>query len=279
MKIGTIILIISCCAFTPLCAFAGTVSPAASAKESKGSDVEDILSLDYGKLLADDSWHILSAPSRWNTEEWLWAGLGASAVVATAALADKPLEKQMAKNRSNSNDKFSKAIQPFGAEYSFAVLGAFEAGGLMFKDDNARATAQDGLASSLVASGFITLPLKYIVGRNRPGKDKGAHSFSPFTGGADSFPSGHATQAFAVASVVADHYDPMWVKVAAYGTASAVGYARVERRAHWASDVLAGALIGTLVGKEIVRFNRNKRYEVSVLSDGDTKGIQIAHRF
>ncbi len=240
--------------------------------------VENLLSPEYGKLVLDDSWHVLSSPSRWNEKDWIIAGLGTGAVVAVGAWADKPIEKEFQKHRTKGNDDFSKAIQPFGAEYSFGVLGAFEVGGLVFHDDNSRAVAQDGLVSSIIAAGIITPSLKYVIGRKRPSQDSSPHKFSPFSS-SDSFPSGHVTQAFAVASVVAEHYDSPLVKIGSYGVASMVGYARMERKAHWASDVLAAALIGTFVGREIVHFNHDKRYEISMIADGDTIGAQVTHTF
>lgn len=246
--------------------------------DTSGGKVENILSLEYGKLILQDSAHILSAPFRWNGREWLWAGIGVSAVAALAVFGDKAIDKEMAKHRLGFNGGFAETFQPFGTGYSYLVLGAFEAGGIIFKDDNARATAQDGLAASLIASFLVTTPIKYITGRSRPNSAKGSLKFDPFCSG-DSFPSGHTTQAFAVASVIAEHYDSFWIKAAAYGLASAVGYARVEHRDHWASDVLAGALIGTLVGREVVRFNKNKRYQLSIYSDGESTGVKVMHRF
>ncbi len=242
------------------------------------SKVENLFSADYVKLAGEDALHVLSVPSRWTGEEWLLAGFAAGAVVAVGAWADKPIEEEFQKHRTQSNDNFSKAVQPFGAEYSLGVLAAFELGGLAFHNENARATAQDGLVSSVIATGLITLPLKYTIGRKRPDQDSNPHKFSPFSGD-DSFPSGHTTQAFAVASVIAEHYESPFVKIGSYGVASLVGYARMKRKAHWASDVLAGALIGTVVGREIVRFNRNKRsrYKISMILDGETVGAQVTH--
>ena len=206
------------------------------------------------------------------------AGLGTGAVVATAAWADKPLQKEIQRHRNGTPDDLAKAFKPFGAEYSFAVLGAFELEGLAFSDDKSRAVAQDGLASSIIAAGAITPSLQLATGRSRPSQSDGAHHFDPFSGH-HSFPSGHTTQAFAVASVIADHYDPLWVKVGSYGVASMVGYARMERNAHWASDVLAGALIGIVVGKTVVHFNKDRRYELSVVADGDMVGAKATHTF
>jgi membrane-associated phospholipid phosphatase len=101
--------------------------------------------------------------------------------------------------------------------------------------------------------------LKYAVGRARPNADRGTHYFTPFSSSNASFPSGETTQAFAVASVIAAHYDPLWVSVSSYGVASLVGIARIYEDAHWTSDALAGALIGTAVGTAIVHYNEKRR--------------------
>src|SRR3989337_440518 len=116
----------------------------------------------------------------------------------------------------------------------------------------AKAVAMDAFAASLVSAGIITTSLKVITGRSRPEDDEGTYKFQPF-GGHRSFPSGHTTQAFSLASVVAEHYDEWWIDTISYGIAGGVGLARVEQGAHFPSDVAAGALIGTIVGKAIVR--------------------------
>ncbi|MCI4348493.1 MAG: phosphatase PAP2 family protein, partial [Thermoplasmata archaeon] len=106
-----------------------------------------------------------------------------------------------------------------------------------------------------------------VTGRARPYQDQGSTSFHPFHGSYGSFPSGHATQAFAVASVISASSDRVWVSVSAYTIAGLVGFARIYHNAHWTSDVTAGAIIGTVVGRGIVFFNRKLRageYKVRV---------------
>jgi undecaprenyl-diphosphatase len=56
-----------------------------------------------------------------------------------------------------------------------------------------------------------------------------------------SFPSGHATAAFCAASLMGG--GPAW-----YGAAAVVASTRVYVRLHYASDVIAGAALGTLLG-------------------------------
>ena len=139
--------------------------------------------------------------------------------------------------------------------------------------------ALDGLTASIIASGLITQPLKYAVERSRPSKGTGAYGFRPFSG-SGSFPSGHTTEAFAVATVISEHYESLWVRLTSYGLATAVGYARMNSDAHWASDVLAGAAIGTFVGQVVVRFNkRHRALAVMPLLGPDIKGAEVVWSF
>ncbi len=212
----------------------------------------------YGRLLLLDARYILSSPTRWDRSDWRDVGLIGLAVVGTAAVLDRPVQDAVQRNRNRTSDSIARVFEPFGAEYSLAVLGGFYLAGAVNDDPKAKAVAQDGLAASLIASGLITPVLKLAVGRSRPAQDEGTHRFRPFGGNA-SFPSGHVTQAFAVASVIATHYEPLWVKATAYGIAGLVGYARVYHNAHFASDVLAGAAIGSLVGTALVGVNERLR--------------------
>lgn len=212
----------------------------------------------YGHLLLHDTRYVLTSPARWDRRDWRDAGLMGLAVLGTAALVDRPIQNAMQRSKNRTSDNITRFFEPFGAQYSLVVLGGFYFAGSVNDDPKAKAVAQDGLAASLIAAGVITPVLKLVVGRSRPNQDGGAHRFRPFGSNA-SFPSGHTTQAFAVASVVASHYESPWVKTAAYGVASLVGYARVYHNAHFASDVLAGAAIGSLVGTSLVGVNEKLR--------------------
>jgi membrane-associated phospholipid phosphatase len=115
--------------------------------------------------------------------------------------------------------------------------------------------------------------VKFISGRTRPtyyaenveaeprflgpfskiGRDaKGKRRYS-------SFPSGHTTIAFAAATVFAKEYkDKVYVPIIAYSAATLIGLSRITENKHWATDVLAGAVIGYMAGKNVV--NNYHRY-------------------
>ena len=223
-------------------------------------DVQDPNSLaGIGKIALKDTIYVLGSPVRWNGEQWLVFAGAAVGVVVVAAFADVAARDATQTHQSQALDDLTRIVEPFGAEYSWAVLGAYGIVGLVFHDADARDTAIDGVIASLLASGIITPATKFAVGRARPNQSVSPTEFHPFVSGYASFPSGHATQAFAVASVISAHSDKLWVSVSAYTLASLVAFSRVYHNAHWTSDVTAGALIGTAVGQGVVALNKRLR--------------------
>ena len=112
-------------------------------------------------------------------------------------------------------------------------------------------TVQIVAIQSLVAHGIAALlanGLKHLIGRPRP---KFVHSGDwqmtlSWASGLDSFPSGHSTASFAVATVLAIRFPlfgPLCIAVALF-----VALSRVLRGSHFPTDVLGGAVIGILSG-------------------------------
>jgi membrane-associated phospholipid phosphatase len=101
------------------------------------------------------------------------------------------------------------------------------------------------------------LVIKAITRRERPSDVPAGEPFTGtfFNGGksplkGSSFPSGHATAAFSVATVVAYRYrNHRWVPIAAYALATAISLSRVATMAHFPSDVFLGAAIGYSVAR------------------------------
>ena len=104
---------------------------------------------------------------------------------------------------------------------------------------------------SLIAHGIaaaLANGLKHLVGRPRP---KFVHSGDwqmtlTWASGLDSFPSGHSTATFAVATVLAKRFPllgPLCIAIALF-----VALSRVLRGSHFPTDVFGGAVIGILSG-------------------------------
>lgn len=91
---------------------------------------------------------------------------------------------------------------------------------------------------------------KYALGRERPLQGMGQGRFLQ---GGVSFPSEHATAAWAVAGVVAHEYPGPIPKLLAYGLASLVSYSRIRAAQHFPADVLVGSIVGSLVAQQIYR--------------------------
>jgi len=111
-------------------------------------------------------------------------------------------------------------------------------------------------AEAALSAGLWSSVLKAVTGRNRP-SSSGTGDFGDYdkTRGehVGSFPSGHATGAFAVATVFSGVYsDHKWVPWLAYGTAGLIGASRVALARHFPSDVIAGALLGNSMGRMVL---------------------------
>jgi len=217
---------------------------------SSGIRPDHLWTADYVELLWNDTGMVLTAPSRWDKEDWLYAGLSAAAIGSAASL-DQTIENQVQGHRSAGEDSFFKQYQNLGSTWSFGVIGAFEVWGEVDGDVTAKNTAMDALTASIIGPGVIVTTVKYAVGRVRPNTATRTFDFKPFSNN-QSFPSGHASQAFAVATAIAENYPSWWVETLCYGGAGLVGYARIEQNTHYASDVVAGALLGWSVARTVV---------------------------
>lgn len=114
-----------------------------------------------------------------------------------------------------------------------------------------RALGLAGVSSSLVNAG-----IKQLVGRQRPDtsdlrlSDAGVPVRAPQT---SSFPSGHTLAAFCSAAVLSRPGD-RGGNVLLYAAAGLIGLSRIHLRAHHASDVAGGVVIGTALGLVVRRF-------------------------
>jgi membrane-associated phospholipid phosphatase len=136
-----------------------------------------------------------------------------------------------------------------------------------------RATTYDWMHAFLINAGYTVL-VKEVVRRERPnGEDQ------------RSFPSGHASNAFALAAVAQGHYG--WkAGVPGYALAGVIAVSRLQRNAHYLSDVLAGATLGYIVGRTVVRVNgqaldspRRAQFSLSPVITKRTRGLVASVEF
>lgn len=162
-----------------------------------------------------------------------------AAATSLGALYDNQVENQIA----DPSNQLARSLENIaaGIPSGLAVAGVFAAGRLSH-NQRFRDVGYDLLGASLV-NGLWTTALKHAIQRPRPdGSDK------------LSFPSGHASNAFTLATVVDLHYG--WkASLSMYALASTVAISRVQRNKHHLSDVLAGATLGYVVGRTVVRVN------------------------
>ena len=125
------------------------------------------------------------------------------------------------------------------------------------------------LLEALTLTEILTVGLKQVTQRRRP--DGSDHS---------SFPSGHAAGAFALASVAAIYYGP-WAGIPSYALASLVGVVRIDSNKHFTGDVLAGALLGTLMGLGTAKFHKKEFSNFFIVPqvDEDSAGLALVQPF
>jgi len=203
---------------------------------------------EFFRSVLRDQKAIWSSPFHLHERDGRWLaplGLGTAALMTT----DRMTGDEMAEFDDQLNA--SRIVSYAGSTYGVgAVVGTFYLAGRVGRNDRAKET---GLlsAEALVDSLIDVNVLKEISQRARP---RAGRERSEFFEGGTSFPSGHAIQAWSVATVIAHEYrDRPAVQIAAYGIASAVSMARFTGRRHYLSDVLVGSALGYGIGKYVYR--------------------------
>jgi len=122
-----------------------------------------------------------------------------------------------------------------------------------------------------------TVVAKETFGRARP-RQNPDNAFD-FWGKGESFFSGHSSGAWSYATVIAGRYPE--VRYFAYGLAGCVSVSRIYEDAHWASDVLTGAMVGYAVGRLTLKFTSGYTQYVNILPfvDSEWRGVLVQVRF
>ena len=232
----------------------------------------------YFKKYWTDAKAIAVSPAKWDSKDWTKLGVF---VVAECGLsfADQPVKDFFQSHKNSSESYVSRNIlEHFGAEHSFIVMSGILTYGMLAKDKKYVSTALLALESFALASLVTRIP-KTIVGRERPDNWQGDGPYAikgPFKG--NSFPSGHTTASFAVASVIATQFrDSKWIPVTAYTVAGLAGLSRIYDNKHWLTDVVAGATIGTLVGNLVSHRTSNSKLTFVPFGNRNFQGVRLAY--
>jgi membrane-associated phospholipid phosphatase len=126
------------------------------------------------------------------------------------------------------------------------------------------------LILGFISAGAAVQILKHLSGRIRPRlTDEVVFTGPSLKSGFDSFPSGHVTTAFCFAYILS-FYFPRY-KIYFYIWAVFIGFVRIEGIAHFPSDVLAGAIVGTVTAKLLL-----ERGAHAVQNSPDNAGAKVS---
>lgn len=151
--------------------------------------------------------------------------------------------RSVARHRSTAGNHFHKDLSKINGGLCLAVPASLFVASLINKDRSMKENAFY-ITESIVVSSIITWGMKEAVSRPRP-----ANNDPTFTAVLDlksnSFPSGHTSEAFSMATAVSIAYPRWYVIAPAFAYASLTGYSRLYLGVHYPSDVLAGAIVGS----------------------------------
>jgi membrane-associated phospholipid phosphatase len=183
--------------------------------------------------------HMHSKDAKW----WLGFGAVTAALVATDHRTSNALEN------SRLQVRWGNRVSNLGASYTLIpVVAGFYGFGVLRDDAKPREVGVLG-AEALLDSLIVVEILKTVASRNRPDS-----TISPgkFFAGGTGFPSGHAMESWALASVIAHEYKHQkLVPFLAYGLAGVVSAARFTAQKHYAGDIVAGGAMGWFIGRYV----------------------------
>lgn len=194
---------------------------------------------------------------------------GAGALFAGAMSADRSIQRSIQSKSTQGNSglrHLSDAAGFYGDPGSVLISAGLYFAGLR---THSRRIAALGMhtGESVVLGGLLAEGIKGAVGRARPkASPNDSRLFRSGKGYSNddfaSFPSGEVAASFAASTALALGINRDWpghsriVTPVLYAAAALDGYSRMYKNAHWASDVVAGAALGTASAVFVDRFNR-----------------------
>ena len=155
---------------------------------------------------------------------------------------DIKLLREINLNRNEHLDGFFRGVTNSASPVAFGTPVILYGIGLLKKDTELKHNALY-IGASVVTASVVSTILKNSVKRTRPFINY-PDIEKVTSGGSYSFPSGHTSDAFSLATSVTLAYPKWYVIVPAFAWAGAVGYSRMDLGVHYPSDVLMGAITG-----------------------------------
>ena len=168
---------------------------------------------------------------------------------------DYVLLKDINNSYTTSGEKIQSVFSNSVTPIMIGVPAGILAYSLFKKDSIARQKFYTIVSSELFA-GIITTSLKLAFKRERPFTTYPNDIFKHSDAGSYSFPSGHTSAAFSLATSVSLEFPKWYVIAPTMLWAGTVGYSRMYLGVHYPSDVLVGAIIGA--GTSYLCYKANK---------------------
>ncbi len=204
--------------------------------------------------LLTDTRLYFTAPLRWDESDWLFLGGSLTAIAVAHGLDGRVRTHFAPAGAAGLTGTDTNSVRD-------AIPAASLAAGTWLVSKVTGDSFASGEAYTMVeAAGFSAVTaeaLKYAAGRVRPDQTTDPNDWRA---AGTSFPSLHASAAFAIGTVFAESGsdDYRWFRrVVGYGMAGATAYLRVHGNQHWLSDTVAGAALGIASG----RFATHRRLE------------------
>jgi membrane-associated phospholipid phosphatase len=233
---------------------------------------------DEAKRFGAEAVEVVSTPV--DTEGYgLLGTLAVAGAVGLTYVFDSDIrDKVQGIKKSDSLDKATEAGSVLGSPYlHLGAAAAVYCGGILADSPKYRELGEM-LGESALLADATTFVLKEAIGRGRPFTTGDKGSFRPFQfkSDFDSMPSMHTSSSFAMASVLAATSESTIAKLSYYAAAAFVGFSRLYKDQHWASDVVLGAAVGELCGRVVTSYHAGgSRVALAPMATGNSVSLAL----
>jgi membrane-associated phospholipid phosphatase len=189
---------------------------------------------------------------------------------SAGALAITPKDQEIGRAMRGHARGYGDAGEIVGGVVPISFAGGVFLTSRFTKNDHFRSFGYS-LAQAYATSTILTEGIKLATHRTRP---DGSAS--------NSFPSGHSSGSFAIATVVTNYYGKKW-GILLYAFAGLVAVSRIEKGMHWPSDIVAGAALGYISGRTAIHGTKREiwgqktsRLMIVPATGRDWRGVSVS---